>query len=163
MSVEMQQPMTDAAPRRRRVTKWQLVIAATVLIAGCIGGYLLRSRDTAVSAAPGAVTAQVLEDRYGARVDLVGLTAVGGLLELRFTVLDKDKADPLFHDEKPNLLLEASGTVLTPPVDRAHKMVLLNGASYFMLYANAGNVAHTGDKVSVVMGDIRLEHLTIKS
>ena len=154
---------TDQVPRRRHRVR-RLVAGISLCALVSVGaGLVIRAVSRPDAAPTGTVTAAALEDRYGVRVDLVALTALGGLLQLRFTVLDKDKAETLFHENKPNLFVETSGTVLTPPADTAHKMVLLDGASYFLLYANAGNVVHSGDKVSMVVDQVRLEHLVVKS
>jgi hypothetical protein len=138
----------------------RISLAALVSVGAGLGIRAVSRPDTPPA---GTITNAVMEDRYGVRIDLLGLAALGGLLELRFTVLDKDKAEVLFHDLKPDVLVESTGVVLHPPVDSAHKMVLLDGASYFLLYANAGNSLHGGDKVSVVVGQVRLEHLVVKS
>ena len=150
-----------AGPRRWRPRAVTLAVLAALLVG--LSAYAVTTRKTAAPVPKGAITEAVMEDRYGVRVDLVALTALGGLLQLRFTVLDKDKAEKLFHTDKPNLLVEATGTTLTPPTDAAHKMVLLNGAGYFLLYANAGDVVHTGDKVSVTIDGVSLQHLVVKS
>lgn len=154
-------------PRRRRGLL--LAVAAAVVVAG-VAGVTVRSRDDDPSprAALGPSTAvdeRVVQERYGVRVDLVGLTALGGLVQLRFTVLDADKAAALFHSDVdvPTLLVEKTGAVLRPPKSMAHKLTLLNGASYFVLYANASNVVRSGADVSLVIDDVRLEHLAVQS
>ncbi len=149
-------------PTRKGIRpRYVAALAVVGLLVASIGVYALVRRDPAPKG--GAVSAAVMEDRYGVRIDLVALTALGGLVQLRFTVLDKDKADDLFHGNKPNLLVESNGAVLTPPTDTAHKMVLLNGAGYFLFYPNAADALHPGDKVSVVIDAVRLEHLEVKS
>ena len=112
-----------------------------------------------------AVSAKVLEERYGARVDLVATAALGGMVELRFTVLDVKKADALFHDpdKMPRLLVEGVGQTLDPPPGMKHSMKMVNGGSYFILYGNRGGHVKEGSKISVIVGDIRLEHQTAKS
>lgn len=153
-------------PRRRR--RWWAAAAAAAVLAATLGSYALSHRGSAAARGPlptGAVTSAVMEERYGVRIDLVGLAALGGLMELRFTVLDKDKATGLFHDQsmEPEIVVEKNGTVLHPPSGMAHKLVLLNGASYFMLFTNVNDAVHEGDLVSIAVQQVRLEHVPVQS
>ena len=155
---------TPAAARpghgRRRLLA--AVLAATIVLGSAVGVQAAFGHRTA-KLPTGSISEATMEDRYGVRIDLVALTALGGLAQLRFTVLDKSKADDLFHSNKPKLMAESNGTLLSAPEDAAHKMVLVNGAGYFLFYANAADLLHSGDKVSVVIDDVRLEHLVVKS
>jgi hypothetical protein len=104
------------------------------------------------------VSAADLADEYGIRITLVAVTADGGLVDLRFNVLDSVKAAHLIHDaaQMPALYVESSHTVLRAPRPMAHKMTLLDGATYFVLYPNSGGAVQPGTEVSVVVDDIRL-------
>jgi hypothetical protein len=44
-----------------------------------------------------------------------------------------------------------------------HHLTLLDGGSYFVLYANAGNALSEGTPVSVQIDDVVLEHLVVAS
>ena len=155
---------TPAAARpgsgRRRLLA---VVLAAATVLGCVVGAQAVFGHKSAKLPTGAISEATMEDRYGVRIDLVALTALGGLAQLRFTVLDKNKADELFHANKPKLMAETNGTILSAPEDAAHKMTLLDGAGYFLFYANAGDVLHSGDKVSIVIDGVRLEHLVVKS
>jgi len=111
------------------------------------------------------VSAADLEQEYGIKVSLVAVTADGGLVDLRFTVVDRDKAGHVLHDaaELPQLLLPDLGAVLRAPQPRAHKLDLVNGASYFLLYPNSGGLVQAGAPVSVVIDAIRLEPVAARS
>lgn len=155
------------SPRRRGLT-----IVVIVVLAGLA---LYQLRPGGATPAPGTVSASQLQSRYGARVELVGVTALGGLVELRFRVLDKDKARPLFqaamtgdkeHTEgmamtqMPILVVEGSNKELHPPTGMHGKMGIKDGGSYFVMYANAANAVRPGAKVSVQFSNVRLEHVT---
>ena len=101
--------------------------------------------------------------RYGIDVTLVAVTAAGGLIELRYQVVDPDKADRVVHDRAlaPALVVEGTGQTLVmaaPP--HHHGAELQLGGTYFFLMANARNAIHRGDEVTLVIGDARLEHIT---
>jgi hypothetical protein len=63
----------------------------------------------------------------------------------------------------PELLVEPSGTVIHAPTGMRHKVTLLDGGNYFLLYSNPGGAVQAGTEVSVVIGDIRLEPLDAQS
>ena len=111
------------------------------------------------------VSAASLEDEYGLRLNLVAVTAAGGLVDVRFTVTDKDKALHVLHDaaSMPELYVEASGVVLRAPKPLAHKMVLLNGATYFVLYPNSGGAIQRGTSVSVLIDSVRSQPIVAES
>jgi hypothetical protein len=146
-----------ARPRRRR--GWLAVVAAAAIAAGGVGVALTRDDGTPSPATP--ITAAALEARYGTRIDLVALTALGGLVQLRFTVLDEAKAHDLFAsaDAMPAIVAEPSGRVLRAPTGMRHHLALLDGGSYFVLYANAANAVQRGTPVSIQIDDVKLEHV----
>ena len=100
-----------------------------------------------------------LENEFGIRIRLVGITASGGLVDFRYRVVDLDKALPLLgsHENMPGLVDEASGVALIAPEGMMHHNVLEADRTYFMHYPNAGNKIKPGSEVAVVMGDIRVE------
>lgn len=157
----------DVRPRRRRRLVMG-VVAVGLVVGGSVVGVAGIRRSEPVATVPVAVSASsvdeaVIQDRYGVRVDLLGLTALGGLVQLRFTVLDAAKATALFHDDasRPIIVVPPSGDLLLPPRS-AHKMTMLNGASYFVLFPNAANAVRGGETVSLAMGDVRLDGLVVK-
>ena len=157
------QTASPTRPRRR----WRWRASIVIALAGIGGVHVTNGRTAApkgFAQATSAVTAAEMEDRYGVRIDLVALAALGGMVQLRFTVLDKDKAAGLFHDaaQSPALAVESNGKVLRAPEGMAHKLTLLDGGSYFMLYANAASALQQGTKVSVLIDKVRLEHLTVQ-
>ena len=103
--------------------------------------------DLAASAR--VVDAAALEAATGIRVTLVAVTADGGLIDLRFKIVDEVKASHLMHDPltMPSLYVEGSGRVLSASHPLAHKVVVIDGATYFLLYANAGGAIQSGTPV----------------
>ena len=110
------------------------------------------------AAAARVVSAADLEKEYGIKVTLVAVIAAGGLVDLRYTVVDKAKAEHFLHDATslPALYVESSGAILTTNRPKAHKMTVLDGASYFVLYPNSGGAIQAGTGVSVVIDGLRL-------
>jgi hypothetical protein len=147
----------EAAPQTRLPVRALIFVVALALVGG-IGLYSATSSSGKPSVS--AISAQALADTYGAKVDLIGVAALGGMVQLRFTVIDTKKADALFHDKDkmPRLLIESNGQILQPPAGMKHSMKMVNGGSYFIIYGNRSNMVKEGTKISVVVGDVKLEH-----
>jgi hypothetical protein len=119
---------------------------------------------------PKAVDARVvsmadMEDRYGLKFTLVATTAAGGLVDVRFLVVDEAKAERILHDQDtlPSLYVPSTGVVLRAPQPHAHKLEFLDGATYFLLYPNSGGAIQPGVPVSIVINDIRLDPVNAES
>jgi hypothetical protein len=102
---------------------------------------------------------------HGIDVTMVAVTAAGGLVDLRYQVVDVDKASAILHDDSlsPILVEEDSGATLRmshPPGHHGAELRL--GGSYFFLMANANTALRPGAKVTLVIGDSRLEHITVQ-
>lgn len=101
---------------------------------------------------------QELEDLYGIRITLIGVTAAGGMVDFRFRVLDADKAERLFssHHGMPVLVPVGSETRIAVP-NGSHSMNFENGKVYYLLFGNPGGVVRPGRQVQVSLGGLVLE------
>ncbi len=111
------------------------------------------------------VTAKGMAARHGIDVTLIGVTAAGGLVDFRYQVVDPDKATPVVHDLDlfPKLIEERTGAMLAMrSLPHNHKRELEFGGTYFFLLPNAHNALHPGSRVTLVIGDARLEHIVVK-
>jgi hypothetical protein len=105
-------------------------------------------------------TAGSIEERWGVRFTQIGVTADGGLIDVRYQVLDPDKATVLTRDEDhlPVLVDEGSGKVINSAALMPNHNVQA-GRTYFVLYRNTDGAIAPGNQVSIVLGGQRLEHL----
>ena len=110
---------------------------------------------------------QSLIEQWGIELTSLRMSAAGHMVDFRYRVLDSEKAAPLFQRQaKPYLIHQASGKVLAVP-NTAKIGSLRNsnspkqGKVYWMFFGNKGLVK-TGDKVSVVIGDFRADHLVVE-
>jgi hypothetical protein len=119
---------------------------------------------------PGVDNAMMAE-KWGVQVISVSYAADGFWLAFRFRVLDPDKANILFDTKlKPYLESESSGVKLAVPTaakigalrttNRGHNVKA--GKIYNIMFSNPGFHVQPGQKVSVVSGDFRAEHLTVR-
>ena len=92
------------------------------------------------------------------------------MMDFRFRVLDADKAAVFFDQRiKPYVLVERSSAKL--PVPMATKVGALRPTNrgkniradrnYYMMFANPDRHVQRGGKATLVIGDFRVEHLTV--
>jgi hypothetical protein len=117
--------------------------AAAVLVARCLS--------------PATPTAS---ERCGIDELHIRRTAEGHLLDLRYRVVDSERATSLLAKKTTAYVVdEKSGTRLSvPTTPKAGSLrttgVPRAGRSYFALFTNPGGLVRRGDRVSVVLGDL---------
>jgi hypothetical protein len=113
---------------------------------------------------PVAVTPAGMAERSGVRDVHVHVTGGGGLIDVRYEVVDPGKA-ALLHDREtpPAVVYEATNT----PIEGLLMGHLPHGSakpgvSSFMIFVNPGNIVRRGDQVTVVLGPARLRHVRVE-
>lgn len=165
-----------------KTTCYKIVPAFALLplmMAGC-ASQLVQNGASAEAVTPVASTPQVqavaphaarpaqqmrspsaLETRYGIQIVQLGLAASGGLVDLRFKVLDAVKVKALLGDPANAPMLVAGDK---PPLMAPHNA--LRGAKFgqgqvvYILYPNLRSAIKPGVEVTVVMGEARLGPVT---
>lgn len=110
-----------------------------------------------------AVDADSLGQRSGVRITQVAVTGGGGLVDLRFTVVDPELANSL-HDEgtPPAVVDEKTGLVVHELLmNHAHTGAYKTGVTYYLVFENPGNWIHRGGRVSVLLGNAQVEHVAV--
>jgi len=102
-----------------------------------------------------------LESQYGIQITQVGLTASGGLVDVRFKILDPVKARTLLsnHGNLPKLVV-GDKPPLMPPHNALHGAKFGQGQILYILYPNLRNAVTHGAEVTVAMGEARLGPVT---
>ena len=166
-----------ASPRRSRFRPPGRVriagFLAGVLIAAGIGTLALwlpqrSSGQPSVAPPPEwrrpAVSAPGLAERSGVRLVRVAVTGGGGLLDLRYQVVDPNKAVTV-HEAKtpPAIIDERTGLVLNRLLmGHAHHGQLKPAVSYYLIFENTGNWVRRGSEVTDLLGDAQVEHVVVK-
>lgn len=103
------------------------------------------------------------EEAVGIRLVRVALTAGGGMLDLRYQVVDPDKA-LIVHDEEdpPTLIDEATGVAVRTPWHDHSTDFVHTGVHYYELIMNPDGVIRRGNTVTLVIGDARLEGIVVQ-
>ena len=130
------------------------------------GSRVMHAEGAEASAAETA--SALLAAQWGVEVASIRLTAHNHMIDYRYKVLDAEKAADLFKRQiKPQLIHQETGYALAVP-DTAKVGPLRNsntpkdGKIYWMFFGNAGDLVKAGDKVTVVIGDYRVEDLVVE-
>lgn len=105
---------------------------------------------------------------WGIEILGVHTSAAGRLLDFRYRVVDASKAELMFNRAaRPRLVDDSTGMTLIVP--NPPKVGALRskgrpqvGHSYFMLFGNPGQLVKPGGLVTLVVGDLRAEHLVVE-
>jgi hypothetical protein len=133
------------------------LVIALVILTGCTS-VSENAPDTTAPQTQVVDPAKVLEDRHGIAITGLGLTMLNSAIDFQYRVVYADKALGWLHDEElmPVLLDEDSGAQMPHPPEMMHTPNPLPGRIYHMLLPNSGSAIERGDRVSVLIGDLRI-------
>jgi hypothetical protein len=145
-------------------------LAVVVLAAGAAFAVVtgLRGGDSADASLPPAGVAPVsapMEAGYGLRFQRATLAMQGGLVDVRFTILDTVRAEPVIGHlsrERVKLVDSATGTVLDTRTMTPGDSNLLDGEGYYMLFRNSGGIIHRGSKIAITIGKYELPGVIVR-
>ena len=146
-----------------RWTTWA-VLAASVL--ALLAAVALRTGPLAHAKDAGYVVPQssAMEAKLGVRFTRAAVVADGGIVELRYTVLDAEKASkfqsdthhpPVLHSEK-----RGGDVYRAALMKQGHE--LRPGQSYYILYLNNKRSIRSGEDLSIDAGGGHLAHVPVK-
>jgi hypothetical protein len=146
-------------PTRRRPPTAALVVVAVMVLAVIAGlGAVALARGGSEPTVPRSPAVEVA---FGVRITSVTVTGDGGLVDLRFVVLDPSKAAALMasRDLAPRLAADHDGEVVFLPAMTMHRPMTA-GRTYFMLYRNTGGIIRSGHEIAILVGnDSRISHV----
>ena len=110
------------------------------------------------------ISQAAFEEKTGVSITRVALTAQGGMIDLRYLVIDPDKAVIIHEGEnRPAIMDEATGKIFdTPWMNHSHSGEYQAGVTYYAVLMNSGGVLSKGSKVTIILGGMRLEHLVVQ-
>jgi hypothetical protein len=151
----------------RLVAPAALAFVAVFGLAGFLWGVLGPSEERHLAAQVAHATRvsdSALLEEYGVQVVQVAPSMMNSIVDFRFRVVDKTKAQALLsdHEMMPILVVDDGKTVLTPPNQHMHQQKLKNGASYYAFYPNLKQAVKSGTSVAVQFGDLRLPPTTVQ-
>jgi hypothetical protein len=109
-----------------------------------------------------------MKREWGIEIMFVRQTAAGYMLEFRYKVVDAEKAKALFERQtKPMLTHTRTGAKLivpTPAKTGALRNTNLpkDGNTYWMFFANPGQLVKSGEQVNIQIGEFLAENLVVQ-
>ena len=103
-----------------------------------------------------------IEEGCGIQIVRLAVTAAGGMVDLRYKILDAAKARKLLKDPAnvPVLNPEGRSYPLTAPRNAMITAQFKKGTVNYILYPNVRSAVKPGAKVTVALGDVRLDPIT---
>ena len=134
--------------------KWMLVTGLLLLVIIAAGLFIWYYNSNQTNLPPAASLAE-FEAVSGISPKMIVVTAAGGIVDLRFKVVNSRKTAITMSDTAkfPRLVVEDSGLVLNAGAH--HLNTYKDNAGYFMFYPNTGSAVKTGTALSVMVGDTR--------
>lgn len=114
---------------------------------------------------------EALLSEFGVRVDGLHLSAHGYLLDLRYRVVDPDKAAPLLDAKRKVYLVDdvrsAKLGVPESPIiggmrQTSRNRVVYTDRDYFILFVNPGKSVQTGDRLTLAVGERKMGSLAVQ-
>lgn len=143
-----------------------LVAALAIQLSGCAS-----TSDTASTNRAGDPQMRAAEDKFGIQVKALHLSASGYVLDLRYRVVDPEKASPLLDPKRKVYLLDEAhqaklGVPESPIIggmrQTSRNYTIYTDRDYFILFVNPGKVVRSGDKLTLAAGDLQIAKLTVE-
>jgi hypothetical protein len=143
------------------------LLCVALQLAGCASGVETVLVEPIDATNPTAAT----EAQWGIRVEGLRLSAAGSMLDFRYRVLDAKKAAPLLDGKLQPMLLDAAhGARLGVPesavLGRIRQTARNNNIkldrNYFIMFGNPGKVLQSGDKVTLLLGQVKITDLSVQ-
>ena len=140
------------------------VLLAVVLLVGFLA-FRSQQKPGTVAVPLQTISQSELESKYGLRVNLVAVTAAGGLVDVRMKLVDAEKAKLLLSDKSnfPSLWIEDKqvSIALSDEVI-SQEITFENDASLYLMFPNAGSAVQPGTDVTIRFGTVDLEPIIAK-
>jgi len=105
-------------------------------------------------------TMSELEEKYGVQVSLAATSMMGSIVDVRIKIIDHNKAEVLLQSQAA-LLINQQVLILAPHM-HAHGGSRLKNGKVFVMFFPAQNIIKPGTDVSLVVGPVRIEPVTVK-
>jgi hypothetical protein len=163
---------TKVAPHHaagRWVRRVAAVLALAAIFFGVLLGRGLFSGSDSGRAGSAAVqrtmpTSSAIEAKYGVRFIAVDVTSAGGMIQIRYQVLDSAKTEAIHTQEATPTVIDGSGIEYNLPGIPGHSHigpVKKAGTTDFVLLANAKGGVKSGTTVTIRIGDLELRGVSV--
>ena len=142
------------------ITHVALVMGLVVLVGGGFAAWQIFGPEQKWEPGNMPLSAEI-EEKYGVRFTFLAVTAKGGMVELRYRVVDEGKAANFGHytETAPMLIAEDSGKIVDVTIMGLHNHRVEPGRTYYVLYRNTDSAIESHRPVTIAIGDQKLEHV----
>lgn len=151
---------------RKITTPWIALILIVFIAMGSYVFNIYRAINSAALPKNAAVLSeQAFEEQYGLRVNLLAVTAAGGMVDLRLKIVDGEKAKLLLQDKNnfPALYVGDGKVVLNSSEEaKSQEIKFESGGNVFLMFPNTGNAVKPGTSVTLGFGEAALEPIEAK-
>ena len=144
---------------------WMRRVLIVIIFIFLLGSSLSACSAGNASQEAAPLSLSALEAQYGLRVNLVAVTAAGGLVDVRLKILDGEKAKSLLQDPDnfPSLwIADDDVSLVVPEENRAQELQFENDGNLFVMFPNGHGIVKPGTPVVIHFGDIQLEPIPAK-
>ena len=140
-----------------------------LLLTGCAAG--LRKSPGHDLHDDGTLSREQAGERYGVEIVAVRRSAADAIVDIRYTVVDSDKAAFMMDRTLDAYLLDqASGTVVEVPntsrIGPLRQTMRFGkpeaGRTYFLLFGNPDHLMRQGSLVTLTVGDMKIRDLEVE-
>lgn len=145
-------------------SRQKIISIAGVTFLIILAAWMAVSQVTAVRSQQKLEAAKAaFEEQTGIRVLRIVLTAGGGIVDLQYQVVDPDKA-LIIHDKEtsPMMLDEKSNLIFANLFHEHASRELHTAVTYHELIMNGGGYLQRGSKITLTVGNSRLENLVVE-
>ena len=138
--------------------------AIALVTAGLLGtAYLARPTVAKADANSQMPTSRALESKTGIRIISAHVEGDGGIVDVRYQVLDPNKANIVEGDptNTPALLPASDDGALTQTAAMRKGHERREAGTYFLIYYNRGAAIHPGDFIDIAFGGQTLTHVPV--
>lgn len=161
--------MTGTESRNARPLAWMVTLCALSFASACTSAGDKPQESATTGASAPAAESRPPEETWGIKAMSLRPTFGGTMLDFRYKVVDADKARPLFDRKiKPYLFDPSSGAALGTVEDTklgalraSARNPPVAGKKYYALFSNGHGTVKRGSKVTVVLGDCKLENVVV--
>jgi hypothetical protein len=156
------QKSLEVRPSQPRRANWPAIFAVLLLgVATFLVSCSLAGQKTSVELESTPISAEQLAADYGLRVHLIGVTAAGGMIDLRLKILDPQKAQQFLEEPAhlPELIAADSGDALLPSEGLDDDIEWTEGGILFNFFSNDNGLIESGTPVIVQFGDKQIESI----
>ncbi|MCB8944470.1 MAG: hypothetical protein H6658_12040 [Ardenticatenaceae bacterium] len=156
------QPLEPSRDASKKLTLAGLVLLAVLavwMLVSQFGSALFAPQITSVAEMPQTE----FTEATGIRLTLVAITAAGGMIDIRYQVIDPDKAVVVHDEDKPPLIIDAdTGARLFFTRHSGHDFDLHTAVTYSYHIINSGGLIKRGETITVQIGDTQLENVPVQ-